>query len=880
MSATAFYNETEYSCGLQARFAEHGNRLFLVDYAKSCAAEALLSLVTAARRSYQSFLLIVKNGEVAEAFRSLLTPTLGEMTVIDTENALRQALGNTEQQAAILRANAAQWRQNHKNLIVVQSVAGAPVLHRILADDDAKNLSCPGAFCGCFTVADLLAEAQYDFVAIDDVLSHFSLEEEDRNKSGAHDAGSYEKIHFCGRNYYVSTKTSYKKLHAIAAGAKGCVALSDTVIEKDACELFAVLDLLYGGFSKIDVRAAVRPVAEAFTDGITAGYDGACDMVFNALAYARDDFGIVSACLSKVSAHRKNAPRDIDAMRSFLADEMAYTSQEELFLRLMHAKMLQSGNGEYPTVEAVIGEMVGDSDAAADCFVQLFFQNKIQNELEHALDTTAACAMTPEESAALLRTFMRYGACHRVYINPERTKIWRLKREDNGFEYFARRYAKSETKESPCFVTLGRYDDDSCKCMAVRQLANADRASLLILVNRSTEKRQERLRAALSGYTVGAQNQTESDADTQKLATVMSLDAFRATPTAKQFGAVVFFDCPDNPLSAKRLVAKAQRVATGNVYLLATYGDMSGTFMDCWQTDCTAPDTLLPFACDEIALKHGVHVPFSAIIKRINEVYETLFAAVTGRSPEKITALPAAINELVITYGETPSFPRERMELDLTYAAKLGQHFDDVFGNTASVSGDGETLVGCPLDYNPNKSTDKTENKPAALFNVCPKLLRRTCDLKRNDCADCKDYKTFMTNDFDTLAKSTEAFFALAEEYVVQKADLKYKLAIDDIIHGSDDEDSVRLTENDVAERKTSALHALENLENAKNHMSHMFHGDYDDVRCLREAVYQVYRAVLRQYFKAVMLIFRNANAAVKQQLDNMRRAVDMCNQA
>ena len=154
-------------------------------------------------------------------------------------------------------------------------------------------------------------------------------------------------------------------------------------------------------------------------------------------------------------------------------------------------------------------------------------------------------------------------------------------------------------------------------------------------------------------------------------------------------------------------------------------------------------------------------------------------------------------------------------------------------------------------------------------------MLRRSCDLTKNSCADCPHYSEFMYNDIKVLAESADKFFALAKEFSVKREKLLFEISADDIIHSNaDDEETDTDIASAVAANKRDADNALTQLERASKTMPHIFHADRDATLRLRECVYQTYRLVLRKYYKSVMSVLANATASSKKELSEMREAI------
>jgi len=331
---------------------------------------------------------------------------------------------------------------------------------------------------------------------------------------------------------------------------------------------------------------------------------------------------------------------------------------------------------------------------------------------------------------------------------------------------------------------------------------------------------------------------------------------------------------------AKRLIAKAQEVTKGKVFLLASYGNMDGVLADEWQVELKADDRMLPFASSEISLKHGARYDYADVVDRIDRIYGDLLVTVTNGTQERVKELPGAINNLLVSFATRATFDPEMMALDLEYTAKLGKYFDGVFRNTASVGNHGEHFVVRATDYAPavggKVPVPKTLGESVGVFfNTCAKMLRHECDIIHNNCADCADYQKFLANRFDELESSMKEFFEMADHYVAKARDLRYQIQHDDIIIGhGDDEDDVGLSAELIKSHQTAAVNALRQLQGRQAGASKVFHAEYSHVLAIREAVYQVLRKVLRKYYKAVMMVFADSTALAKSGLVGAREAV------
>jgi predicted translin family RNA/ssDNA-binding protein len=153
-------------------------------------------------------------------------------------------------------------------------------------------------------------------------------------------------------------------------------------------------------------------------------------------------------------------------------------------------------------------------------------------------------------------------------------------------------------------------------------------------------------------------------------------------------------------------------------------------------------------------------------------------------------------------------------------------------------------------------------------------MLRHDCDYKNKNCADCAEYRKFITNEYKKLKKYLGEFFTLADRYATSIAKLRYEIELDDIIFSGHEEEYTDLTAAEVEEHAKAVTKALEVLEAYSSKHNEFFHTEYDEVLTIRESVYQIYRKVLRKYYKAMMIIFGNSTDLAKQALDCVREAI------
>ena len=861
-----------YSADVKARFLELGRRLFLVDYSKPSAAKSLC--VLAEGGEYDSFLLLAETPEVARAYARVLSKTLGEIHVVDSSEEVEKQMVGMSRQSAALTESAPSLKKKYKNLIVSRTDArGGAVFGKRLAADTTKAGCFLAEYCGSYTFLDYLSEAGYEFVALDGIydIIEFLPEGED------YKSGEYDRIDFLGKNYFTHYSRSFAKLCRLTSRAKGCVAISDVVAVSEAVELYAVLELLFAKHSMIDTREKLKPIVKSFSMDGLYGYDGACESIYNAISYGRDEDGILSGVLQRTKGSKQRVPGDISAMREYLTKAIDYMSVEDLFLSLMNAEMK---DGKYPAVESVLENMNWNSDDLSECFSKMFFADDVKGEYEYIVSTPFLYEMNQEELTRVYALFEKYGVYHYLESAPERVRCVRIKRDNSGFEYFARRFAKNDVEDELCYSVIGDGSDDAYKCVAIERLADGRDATLGFVcpavVVSNTPSANENIKAAFKGYTHVPVNELKGE----KTFTVMSYDEWRRMPDTVKLGSVIFFDIDADIIKMKLLLAKALSLTEGSVILLTSYGDVSGTLVDSWQGIIEHDEPILPFDISEICIKHGKAESYPEVVAKINDLYRKLCETVTLGTPTYVKELPEALNKLIIDFGNIATFSPELAAHDLEYTARLGESFNGVFASTVSVGGNGESIYVSPREHvapvkgNVQPEVPETTVYTGAFFNVCRGMLRHDCDYKNKNCADCAEYRKFITNEYKKLKKYLGEFFTLADRYATSIAKLRYEIELDDIIFSGHEEEYTDLTAAEVEEHAKAVTKALEVLEAYSSKHNEFFHTEYDEVLTIRESVYQIYRKVLRKYYKAMMIIFGNSTDLAKQALDCAREAI------
>ena len=877
-----------YSTDVKAKFAELGGRLFLVDYSKKSAAESLSALIGGG--SYSSFLMIVETPSVARGYAKMLASRLGEVKVVDSAKEIESTLGSVNKSVKALTSYASTFGNNYKNLIVSRiDEEGNDVFGKRLCDDDTKAGVFSGEYSGTFTYLDLIAEVGYEFVAIDgiyDILEFIPEPEQTQDMIGGNEnvyaPGKYDRIDFLGKNYYAPVSRSFSKLRHVTTRAKGCVAISDVVAVSDGVELYATLNLLTANTSVIDLRNKVKPAVDSASGGM-GGYDDACDVIYSNILGGKDDDGVVSDLIQKTNALGRYIQSDIESMKRYLSTALSYMSMEEIFLGVIDAEMKKRGGTAVPSVNDIIEGMLNYQDTTSNYFVDILFRDSVKLEYEASLSRPLLYELSTEELTRVYALFKKYGAYHYVDTLPERIKILRIKRDNSAFEYFARRFSKNDIDDELCYTVLGDATDNVFKCVELSRLADGRDSGLgfsspaVIVTDNLAAK--DIIKQAMTGYTY-SDNLSSLAAGGNKTYTVVTFEQWRQEPVSEKLGSVIFFDIDPAVVRLKILIAKAAVSSTGSIFILTSYGNMGGALADKWQSVIEFEEPVIPFEIAEVSLHHGIASSYPEVVGRINGVYEQLYRLVTYGDDSDLEALPDSINGIIESCSTDPTFPATLASFEIDYAARLGEDFNGVFANTSSVGGNGEAIFIAPREHITTVKGKAAAEEPeiktydGAFFNVCSKILLHDCDATHNNCADCAEYKKFIRNGYEALTKHLGGFFTAAKKYSLEIAELRKKMSEDGIIFNGHDEGAFDLTKDEVDDYARTVTRAVEVIAAYQSKREMFFHTEYAEIACIREAVYQMYRKVLRKYYKALMIIFNNATDLAKKALDSARDAV------
>lgn len=877
----------DYLTELRKRFDENDGRVLLVDYSKGCALKAVESLFP---QGEFSLFCVVEDDEVATEFAGLLAKTLGDLHVIRTveqlKNSLEEAGAEKTYTDRNLKSVAKAFKSRFPKIILTKAdvISGGALLHKQLCKDTSKNGMYSGEQKAPYCFSDFITECGYDFVLLDNVYSLLRFEEYSKQSMATYDVGKCDRLDFLGNVYYSRVEYSYKRLKNVVDSAKSCVMLSDEVVDQDAVYLFAALHLLHDDFSLIRAREEISK--------LTYDYAESCERVCTDISYCREDDSILSNCLNQLKGNPQRVPADISALKKYLSQTFKYMSEEELFLRAMHAHIQYRLNGNCNNLNSAIEMLENGSSEMEKCFCNLLFNDDLKGELESKLNSSHISKMQADEIQAIFSVFLQYGVYHKFVQKKGAGKILRLKRDNSAFEYFVRQSHDEREDDEFTYSILHHGSALMYKVIALQRLLDGRennatcQAPVLVLVDGNKTETVEMLQKYLPDYTC-TDDILQLTGKEVKINTVCVCDytLFRETAWRLNIRSFVLFDVYPDVVILKTLLNKAFSYGAETAYMICSYSDLSGHFADMWQDEllCDATKAIL-INNSEISMKEGTIHHYSEIVQEIGEFYKLLADAVTYGRRGNEEYLAQKYNKVLTDLTLKVTLPEKEVQDDLRYFAAAAKAYDSVFSNSASVGGRGEDVIAQKIVYL-KKVTEKTvkkkkvkhtsyketqveENTQGLYFNVCTKFLHRGCDPKEKNCAACGDYAKYKTNCFEEFQTGVKEFFSKTMQYVAKLEKEKLFGGKQETIH-SFDEDNVseaRLVGEEIKALQAQSMENLDRIAQRRQNGDVLFVADYAWVKEIQDAVSTTLGKLLKKYFDTIMGIFYQASELAKKE--------------
>ena len=882
----------EYSAAVNKKFDENGGRLFLVDYSKSCALQALSQLF--AKKQSDNLFVLVDDGEVCREFASVLSQTVGEITLIqsyqDFENLLAGICPKENVKSDVLmRKIASEFKARYPRVILsaCDEQTGRELANYALC----KNTSKSGVFSGeinkgLYCITDFIADCRYSFAVIDNVYGRISFEE--ANKKTKYDNVKFEKLNFLNHDYYAPISKSYNRLNNIIDGAESCVIMSDIIVERDVVNLYAVLELLYGDFPYLEAREIAKK--------ITSNYEEDCERISSDVYFCVGDENVLSACLQKLKSSSLKVPSGIEELKENLESLLKFMSEEEIFLRASYAQITSKFNGQCSSLQMVIDSLENQesSDDMVNCIYNAFLKQTVKSQLESVLVTSRLREMSNEDISKMFEIFLKYGVYHPYPKKTDSCTILRLNRNDSGFEAFVKSQKQaSENDGSYNYSVTNSGSMQLYKCVAIHRLLDGREDSsrknspMLVITKGNVEEVKETLLGIASDFNITTDiNAVASNSVDEKTVVVVDYVLFRETALWLNVYSIVFFDVEPDAVVWKNLINKALRYKSAHVYILANYSDMSGHLIDTWQKDLLSTEQkAMPIDSSEISLKENSSISYADIISQLEEVYKLFEKMVSYGDRKMIAETAEKFNKAITDFTLKTSVSDSEINKDFVYLVAMSRYYNGIFKNSVSIDGLGEKVIVSKRKYlkmkgdkavdGKNKKyfftkevVDTTEDR-RIYFNVCAGMLRRLCDIKQKDCNGCDNYAKFLTNNYTSFSNNAKKLFEKSVEFAMKIESLKFEEGT--IIYSEPSNSVDNLVLEEVQSYATEAEKSLAIIQSQSK--KGVFSVEFEHVENIYLLAQNTYCKLLKKYYATLMDIFCQATEKAKFEFETLSKS-------
>ncbi len=856
--------QTDFIGRARECFRKNGGKLFLVDDAKFNAAEALLAIVREEKPA--SLLLIAENATVAADLAAALQGASFACETVTRSAQFDGFAGVSGGDYGYYTERAAAFRREHPVLVIsATDEAGAPLLNGVLcsnpsksgmyySDDDRKQAK--------YCVSDFLAACRYEFVAIDAVftLLDFRTQQQLFERGGADEGGEgkgsavdpfdYDYVDFLGKDFYTDTAHSFHRLKYIAGAAKQCVILSDTVFERDAVELYAVLDMLHDKFNFNRARDLIR--------GLTQDYDASCELVYNDINNCKGDDNVLSSCVQRAQNSAQRVPRDISSMSDYLEKKLKFTSEEEIFLQAVAAYSEARFGGKTVMLEELIESMERDMMEMVECFLGMYLRDRVKGELESALKSTYLSGMEAGEVSALYAVFARYGVCH-GYGAAAGDEVVRIYRDDSAFEYAIREELPKGAEGDNDYAVIVDGGQDKFKCFAIfRLLAEKEPLKLaspaLVIVK---DEKEETVLRLLENR--GLQTRSLDAAGDAKVI-VAGYSRFRSTAKKPSVASAIFYDVIPDLFLFVRTRNKVKSLGNVQTAVLCDYSDLGGFLFGTWRKELFAePFGCIPFGQPQIEPKPGLFRTYTDIAEEIAQCYGALREIVDKGAPRG-GEFTRSYRNLLTALADNTATSASEIETDMHFFEEDAKHMAAAFANAITLGREG---VAVELRGNSGGKSAAEEAPRRLFFNVCARYLFRHCDVKERDCNGCPQYNPLYINDFNVFRAETEEFFQTALAYIEWR---RVQSNSGVIISGDSEEGQGEANELKalILEQQEGAMKALETLGKVVSKRPGFASVEYSDAEKALAPMHAVAARILNKYTTRLLAIFEKNSGLMR----------------
>ena len=319
-----------------------------------------------------------------------------------------------------------------------------------------------------------------------------------------------------------------------------------------------------------------------------------------------------------------------------------------------------------------------------------------------------------------------------------------------------------------------------------------------------------------------------------------------------------------------------------NAVLLVTYDNAEGMLVDIWQESWLNENyNFLSLKNSEVYIKGEIPLDYNMVLSELDNIYQSYKNLIDGTEKLEPKNLAERFSSAIsnLSLGRAPHI--EQTEEEFRYFGKISPFYSDIFANSVTIGNNGiEMFAEKPVvDENEKKKKKRKKKKKIeyqsveesrkVAFNICAKLLHRTCDYKNNDCADCGLCNDNTANSFIKFSDGAKNYFKSSASILTKIQAARIKRASDDIIGGQDDgSDNLKMNIDNIIDESKVINGILKNLSKSVPDINDPMYVEYNDVLDIKEAVQAIHFGLFKKYYEQLFKIFDKATIKMKKSFD------------
>lgn len=857
---------------IKKRFLQNGEKVFFVDGSKSRALACVNTVLSDYKSS--SFLCLAKSANSALQIKRAL---FGKEDVCiiskpsDVDSLLISAgVGSN------FTVDAQKIKEKSRYMIVVlEDSERNPVLHKELGVVSGKSGEYNDGDNARYCFSDLLADAQYQFVLVDEVYEMFRFSVVAKNEISNYPPQKYDRIDLMGQAYFTSTAYSYRRVSKIVDSAKQAVLISDILFDRDVVSVYAGINLI-NGFSYNKARNFIKSRSSNYNEEI--------DLVCGSLSYCCSDDSLLSLCLQYTKGKRQRIPSDLDSLSDYLTGNLDYLTHEETFLRTVYGQAVNKYNLEINSNSVVINSLEQD-ESLVRAVCDTFFNDEIKGDIESNISNSHTTKMNSQELDDFLKVINKYVEYCDFSDIGDRCEVVRIFHDESAFEHFMRAHHPEMDDFKNAFSVSYRGNSMLFKSLATELLLEQGRIKTPLVVlteedlNEVVSDLSQCLKREVKPFSFDMEEFSNDDV------IVMDHKSLDCIGTYYNVGSVVFFDILADVNFFDTCIKKMLDMNDNtNAVVIASYNNLSGMLADTWQKIALDKEyKVLPIRNTEIYIKGETPHDYKESIKELNGLFESFRLLVEGEFTGNIKDLAERFSAGIANFTLNVS-TMSNVVSDFEYMKKISKYVDDIFGNSISVKDGGrEAFREIRKEAQPSKKRKKKKQKQIkntkpgkirkiadfgvidqgkhVLFNLCAKQLHETCNYIEKDCCDCEYCNKFYQNDFELFSQSTIKFFEETDK-VFERMKMD-KRTVGGIISGASQEYGDAIIK-EIIKRKQETIDVLSELCDERETFTGVYYADFYEVEKIRENVKEIYAKVFDKYYLQLQGMYENMTSKMR----------------